>query len=83
MKIKLYFLVSLLLIGFSSCKKSNGFEIKGEISDELLYRPKVYFAKGCRTGDMMQAKKETLKSQLKSLHLYKDQINQNKFFQYA
>ena len=56
---------------------------KGEISDELLYRPKVYFAKGCRTGDMMQAKKETLKSQLKSLYLYKDQINQNKFFQYA
>jgi asparagine synthase (glutamine-hydrolysing) len=56
---------------------------KGEISDELLYRPKVYFAKGCRTGDMMEAKKETLKSQLKSLYLYKDQINQNKFFQYA
>ena len=56
---------------------------KGDISDELLYRPKVYFAKGCRTGDMMQAKKETLKSQLKSLYLYKDQINQNKFFQYA
>jgi asparagine synthase (glutamine-hydrolysing) len=56
---------------------------KGEISDELLYRPKVYFAKGCRTGDMMQAKKETLKSQLKSLYLYKDQINQNKFFEYA
>ncbi|NDB55229.1 asparagine synthetase B, partial [archaeon] len=27
---------------------------KGEISDELLYRPKVYFAKGCRTGDMME-----------------------------
>src|SRR5574344_1587291 len=40
MKIKLYFLVSLLLIGFSSCKKSNGFEIKGEISDaadKMLY----------------------------------------------
>jgi asparagine synthase (glutamine-hydrolysing) len=56
---------------------------KGEISDELLYRPKVYFAKGCRTGDMMEAKKDILKSQLKSLYLYKDQINQNKFFQYA
>jgi len=56
---------------------------KGEISDELLYRPKVYFAKGCRTGDMMEAKKDILKSQLKSVYLYKDQINQNKFFQYA
>lgn len=56
---------------------------KGEISDELLYRPKVYFAKGCRTGDMMESKKDILKSQLKSLYLYKDQINQNKFFQYA
>jgi asparagine synthase (glutamine-hydrolysing) len=56
---------------------------KGEISDELLYRPKVYFAKGCRTGDMMEMRKETLKSQLKSLYLYKDQINQNKFFEYA
>ncbi len=56
---------------------------KGEISDELLYRPKVYFAKGCRTGDMMESRKDILKSQLKSLYLYKDQINQNKFFQYA
>lgn len=56
---------------------------KGEISDELLYRPKVYFAKGCRTGDMMEARKNILKSQLNSLYLYKDQINQNKFFQYA
>ena len=37
---------------------------KGEISDELLYRPKVYFAKGCRTGDMMEARKDILKSQL-------------------
>ncbi len=56
---------------------------KGEISDELLYRPKVYFAKGCRTGDMMEARKNILKSQLNSLYLYKDQITQNKFFQYA
>jgi hypothetical protein len=56
---------------------------KGEISDELLYRPKVYFAKGCRTGDMMEARKDILKSQLKSISLYKDQINQNKFFKNA
>ncbi len=53
---------------------------KGEISDELLYRPKVYFAKGCRTGDMMEAKKETLKSQLKSLYSYRNDILLNKFF---
>jgi len=56
---------------------------KGEISDELLYRPKVFFAKGARTGDMMEARKDILKSQLKSLYLYKDQINLNKFFEYA
>lgn len=56
---------------------------KGEISDELLYRPKVFFAKGARTGEMMEAKKDILKSQLKSLYLYKDTLNLNKFFQYA
>lgn len=56
---------------------------KGEISDELLYRPKVYFAKGCRTGDMMEERKDILKSKLKSLYLFKDQINHNKFFKYA
>ena len=53
---------------------------KGEISDELLYRPKVYFAKGCRTGDMMELRKDTLKSQLKSLYSYKNDILLNKFF---
>ncbi len=40
MKIKLYFLVSLLLLGLSSCKEGNGFEIKGEIADaadKMLY----------------------------------------------
>ena len=53
---------------------------KGEISDELLYRPKVYFAKGCRTGDMMEHRKDILKSQLKSLYSYKNDILLNKFF---
>lgn len=53
---------------------------KGEISDELLYRPKVYFAKGCRTGDMMELRKDILKSQLKSLYSYKNDILLNKFF---
>jgi asparagine synthase (glutamine-hydrolysing) len=56
---------------------------KGEISDELLYRPKVFFAKGARTGDMMEARKDILKSQLNSLYLYKDKLNLNKFFEYA
>ena len=56
---------------------------KGEISDELLFRPKVFFAKGCRTGDLIEARKETLKSQLNSLYLYKDTLNLNKFFKYA
>ncbi len=53
---------------------------KGEISDELLYRPKVYFAKGCRTGDMMEARKDILKSKLKFLYSYKNDILFDKFF---
>ena len=32
---------------------------------------------------MMEARKDILKSQLKSISLYKDQINQNKFFKNA
>jgi hypothetical protein len=32
---------------------------------------------------MMEDKKDILKSQLKSLYLYKDELNLNKFFQYA
>jgi len=53
---------------------------KGEISDELLYRPKVYFAKGCRTGDIMEKQKDILKSQLKSLYSYKNDVLIDKFF---
>jgi asparagine synthetase B (glutamine-hydrolysing) len=37
---------------------------RGEISDELLWRPKVYFAKGCRTADLIEEKKTELKSML-------------------
>ena len=56
---------------------------KGEISDELLFRPKVFFAKGARTGELIESRKGTLKSQLNSVYLYKDTLNLNKFFEYA
>jgi asparagine synthase (glutamine-hydrolysing) len=56
---------------------------KGEISDELLFRPKVFFAKGARTGELIESRKGTLKSQLNSLYLYKDTLNLNKFFKYG
>ena len=55
----------------------------GEISDELLWRPKVFFAKGARTGELIESRKDILKSKLKELYLYKDTIDLNKFFQYA
>ena len=54
---------------------------RGEISDELLWRPKVFFAKGARTGELIEAQKETLKSKLKSLYLYRNDILVNKFFE--
>jgi asparagine synthase (glutamine-hydrolysing) len=54
---------------------------RGEISDELLWRPKVFFAKGARTGELIEAQKETLKSKLKSLYLYRNDILINKFFE--
>jgi hypothetical protein len=54
---------------------------RGEISDELLWRPKVFFAKGARTGELIEARKETLKSKLKSLYLYRNDILINKFFE--
>jgi len=56
---------------------------RGEISDELLWRKKVFFAQGCRTADLIESQKETLKSQLNSVYLYKDTLNLNKFFNYA
>jgi asparagine synthase (glutamine-hydrolysing) len=54
---------------------------RGEISDELLWRPKVFFAKGARTGELIEAQKGTLKSKLKSLYLYRNDILINKFFE--
>lgn len=53
---------------------------RGEISDELLWRPKVFFAKGCRTSDIIESKKNTLKTKLKSLYSYKNDILIDKFF---
>ena len=55
----------------------------GEISDELLWRPKVFFAKGARTGELIESRKDILKCKLKELYLYKDTLNLNKFFEYA
>ena len=55
----------------------------GEISDEILWRPKVFFAKGARTGELIENRKDILKSKLKELYLYKDTLNLNKFFEYA
>jgi asparagine synthase (glutamine-hydrolysing) len=55
----------------------------GEISDELLWRPKVFFAKGARTGELIENRKDILKSKLKELYLYKETLNLNKFFEYA
>jgi asparagine synthase (glutamine-hydrolysing) len=54
---------------------------RGEISDELLWRPKVFFAKGARTGELIESQKETLKSKLKSLYLYRNDMLVNKFFE--
>jgi len=56
---------------------------KDEISDELVFRPKVPFHKGARTTDLTKPMKEELEQILKKTFLYKDNINQNKFFDYA
>lgn len=53
---------------------------RGEISDELLWRKKVFFAQGARTADLIERKKETLKSKLKSLFSFKNDLVLNKFF---
>ena len=46
----------------------------GEISNELLWRPKVFFAKGCRTSDLIENRKDDLKHQLNSIFKYKDKL---------
>ena len=47
----------------------------------IKVEPKVFFAKGARTGELIEAQKNTLKSKLKSLYLYRNDILINKFFE--
>lgn len=53
---------------------------KGEISEELLWRPKVFFAKGARTGDLIESMKDQLKDRLKAKFKYKNDLILEKFF---
>ena len=54
---------------------------KGEISDELLYRKKVWFAQGAGTSNYIETIKTTLKERLAKQFLYKNNLILNKFFQ--
>lgn len=56
---------------------------KGEISDELLNRPKVPFHKGARTTDLIKPLKDKLQPILDKTFVYKDDLNINKFFQWS
>ena len=53
---------------------------RGEISDELLWRPKVFFAKGARTSDLIEGMKSELKNRLKQQFKYKNDLITEKFF---
>jgi len=53
---------------------------RGEISDELLWRKKVFFAQGARTADIVEKRKDSMKKKLKELFQYKDSVNINKFW---
>jgi asparagine synthase (glutamine-hydrolysing) len=53
---------------------------RGEISDELLWRPKVFFAKGARTGELIENIKGELKTRLKQQFKYKNDVMSEKFF---
>lgn len=53
---------------------------RGEISDELLWRPKVFFAKGARTSDLIEGMKSDLKNRLKQQFKYKNDLITEKFF---
>lgn len=53
---------------------------RGEISDELLWRPKVFFAKGARTSDLIEGMKGELKNRLKQQFKYKNDLITEKFF---
>ena len=53
---------------------------KGEISDELLYRKKVWFAQGAGTSTDIEQVKDTLKERLDNQFQYKDDLNIKKFW---
>jgi len=53
---------------------------KGEISDELLYRKKVWFAQGAGTSTDIEEVKDTLKERLDNQFQYKDDLNIKKFW---
>jgi len=53
---------------------------RGEISDELLWRKKVFFAQGARTADLVEKRKDEMKQKLKELFQYKDTLNRKKFW---
>ncbi len=53
---------------------------KGEISDELLYRKKVWFAQGAGISDGIEKIKDTLKDRLSNQFQYKDDLNIKKFW---
>jgi asparagine synthase (glutamine-hydrolysing) len=53
---------------------------RGEIGDELLWRPKVFFAKGARTSDIIENMKDELKTRLKAHFKYKNDFITDKFF---
>lgn len=53
---------------------------RGEISDELLWRKKVFFAQGARTANLVEVRKDEMKQKLKELFQYKDTLNIKKFW---
>jgi len=52
----------------------------GEISDELLWRKKVFFAQGAKTAELVEKRKNEMKQKLKQLFQYKDSLNIKKFW---
>jgi len=53
---------------------------KGEISDELLYRKKIWFAQGAGISGIIEKQKDTLKQRLADKFQYKNTLVLNKFF---
>ena len=54
---------------------------KGEISDELLYRKKVWFANGAGTSNYIETIKDSLKERLSNQYKYQNTLILNKFFE--